>query len=414
MKTLFTLLITVLFTITSFAQTETCDCKKDLDYLVKKMKKTPSYKNQIKGTEKENVFQATYKNLADKMTSPLVLEVCYKMLQEQLSTVKDNHANIYFNSPFFNANHISEENKVAAFKNTARYKNHPRTTEDLSLLEERLSNVSASSVEGLYAFRTKENIVALHKEANKTYTATLLKTDLPLWEPGQIVATIIPEENGKYQVNYTNRKTFTPQTIKSMAFDNGRLWVFKKLGNEDNNEFVDSETPKWKFEAINDSVDYVYFGNFSGSTSNRKKQKAFIKTFEENFNAPNLIVDLRSNGGGSYEVSDSFLQLFEKSDANIYVITNLFTASNAEQFTVKILKNKKATHLGQTTMGTVTYGIENSVDDSPSGVFSYYLTDMDFHKSFFKYEGIGVLPSQKLDFKSDWLEQTQTIISEVK
>ncbi len=414
MKTLFTFLLATLITSFSIAQTEACDCKKDLDYLVKKMKKTPSYKNQIKGTHKENSFNETYRDLSGQLTSSVAIDVCYNMLQQQLATVKDNHANIYFSDSFFNKKNLSEAKKVSEFKKTEIYKNHPRTLEDLSQLETRVLHLPASSIEGVYTFRSKENSVALHKAEDNSYTATVLKTDMPLWEPGQILATITQESDGKYQVNYTNEKTFTPQTIKSMAFDNGRLWVFKKLGDENNNEFVASDTPQWTFETINDTVDYVYFGSFSGSNSNRKKQKDFIASFEKNFNAPNLIVDLRSNGGGSYEVSDPFLQLFEKSNANIYVITNLFTASNAEQFTVKILKNVKATHLGQATMGTVSYGIENSVVQSPSGVFTYYLTDMNFHNTYFKYEGKGVVPSQKLAFDRDWIKQTLALISEVK
>ena len=68
MKTLFTLLIAALFTSFSFAQVQTCDCKKDLDFLVKKMKRMPSYTHQIKN-KKENEFDAHYTELAENMIS---------------------------------------------------------------------------------------------------------------------------------------------------------------------------------------------------------------------------------------------------------------------------------------------------------------------------------------------------------
>lgn len=53
MKKLATLCI--VFLISNFsiiAQSETCDCKTDLDFIISKMEKMPSYKKQIKGEKK--------------------------------------------------------------------------------------------------------------------------------------------------------------------------------------------------------------------------------------------------------------------------------------------------------------------------------------------------------------------------
>ncbi|HBR54508.1 MAG TPA: hypothetical protein DEA82_10150, partial [Flavobacteriaceae bacterium] len=68
MKTLFTLVLLLFVHSFAFAQTDTCECKKDLDFLVKKMKKTPGYKHQIK-KKKETEFDALYEELATQMTS---------------------------------------------------------------------------------------------------------------------------------------------------------------------------------------------------------------------------------------------------------------------------------------------------------------------------------------------------------
>ncbi|WP_439151304.1 S41 family peptidase [Winogradskyella sp.] len=124
--------------------------------------------------------------------------------------------------------------------------------------------------------------------------------------------------------------------------------------------------------------------------------------------AKNIIVDLRSNSGGNSKYSDPFLKVLK--NKNVYVITNCFAGSNGEQFTLKLLKNKKATHLGQKTRGIIAYGKNYGYNfNTPSGHFSITPTDMNFHE-YIEYEGKGITPDITLNFDSDWIEQTIEII----
>ena len=119
-------------------------------------------------------------------------------------------------------------------------------------------------------------------------------------------------------------------------------------------------------------------------------------------------MDLRSNSGGNKKFSDPFLKLLK--NKNVYVLTNCFTGSNGEQFATKLKKIKGAKHLGQTTFGVIAYGLNYGTSyDTPSGHFRVLPTDMNFHQ-FYAYEGKGVTPDIKLDFESDWIEQTLAII----
>ena len=90
----------------------------------------------------------------------------------------------------------------------------------------------------------------------------------------------------------------------------------------------------------------------------------------------------------------------------IYIITNGYTASNAEQFTAKLIAQGNTIHVGQTTFGIIAYGSDKEWPTSPSGKFTFKVMDMDFHNDYFKYEGKGIEPAIKLDFSSDWVEQT--------
>ncbi|WP_439151274.1 hypothetical protein [Winogradskyella sp.] len=56
--------------------------------------------------------------------------------------------------------------------------------------------------------------------------------------------------------------------VKSLSFDNGRIWSYKKEGNTSNFEFADYEDKIVDFKQLNDDTQYLYFKTFG---NNHKK-----------------------------------------------------------------------------------------------------------------------------------------------
>ncbi|MBC3846258.1 hypothetical protein H8K90_07700 [Winogradskyella echinorum] len=391
MKNLFLLLLLFLFgTISITAQSETCDCKTDLDFIVDKMKKMPSYKKQIKGG-KTTEFLNTYNRVSAKMQQPILVEDCYKLLLEQMNLVNDVHASLQVNK-----SNSAKEN----------INKHPKTSYDISELTEELSQKDLDDLEGVYNYNKKERIGIYYSENKKDLIGVVLETELEHWQTGDIRFYATHTQGNKYNFYYYNVDTKIPGFVKSLSFENGRIWSYKKEGNNLNYEFVDNDVKVASFSQINKDTQYLYFKTFSNS-----KKRELIKFYndtKDKLTAKNIIVDLRSNSGGNKKFSDSFLQLIK--DKNVYVITNCFAGSNGEQFTLKLLKNKNATHLGQTTRGIIAYGMNYGYNyNTPSGYFNMTPTDMNFHK-YIAYEGKGITPEFQLDFNRDWLEQTLEII----
>ena len=95
----------------------------------------------------------------------------------------------------------------------------------------------------------------------------------------------------------------------------------------------------------------------------------------------------------------------------IYVLVNNNTASNAEQFTVKLRRLKNVKVFGETTMGKITYGI--NIDQEklfPSAKFKIVLTDMPDDGNFLPYEEKGIDPDVFLDNNGDWMGQVKKIV----
>lgn len=412
MKTLFTTLFFTISLFASYGQTEKCDCKKDLDFLVEKMKDMPSYKHQIKKAGKEGYFKSRYTKVADQLNAPIEIYKCYILLNEMMATVKDVHATVTFEKSYLKDEEFQDKKVINSFITTSTFKNHPRSNKNIETLKTELALKPVSSLEGIYYYNDLLTI-GIYKTEGKNYEATVLNSTTRLWEAGQIVAFISKDQDNQINIARYSITTYNLRYLKSLAYENGRVLSFRKNNKQRDYSMKIKENGDWEFKKINDETSYVYFGSFNSfSSKNRTAYAKFYADTKDKFNTKNIIIDLRNNGGGNEKLSNPFIKLFKNSKANIYILTNLFTASNGEQFTTKLKRIKNAKHLGQSTWGIISYGFNRGYRyPTPSGNFKVRPTDMDFHNGFFKYEGVGVVPEIKLDPKTSWVDQTLEIIA---
>lgn len=153
MKTLFTLLLITISLNFSYAQAETCDCKKDLDFLVEKMKKMPSFKHQIKKANKEEYFKAQYTKIANKLNEPIETYRCYILLNEMMTAVTDIHATVASNISYLKVEDLENENVMDSFITSETFKSHPRATKDIAALQTKLALKPAENLEGIYYYK---------------------------------------------------------------------------------------------------------------------------------------------------------------------------------------------------------------------------------------------------------------------
>lgn len=413
MKTLTTLLAAIIFLFTAFAKAQspqTCNCKEDLAFINEQIKEMTSFKKQMKGDELVK-YTTFYAQLYEEASINSPVTECFGMLNELLSLVKDKHAHIRNIKFSITSENIKSEEVINKLRKSEVFINLPRTNDNLDEIRSRLSKAPIKSLEGIYD-RKGQMTVGIQKKGDQ-YEGIVLESKTSIWEPGQIIYNITPNGTDMYDVRTSQIPGGKLLFVSGLLYSNGSLWHLNKLNRFTMGD-VAVDQVDWEFKQLTEDTQYLYIGTFSNADDNVAAFKTFYEETKNKFTAKNIVVDLRENGGGNSKYSDPFYKIIKKKKMNVYVITNFWSGSNAEQFTLKLKSLKNAIHLGQRTYGALAYGSNyGKLIKTPSEFFAIYPTDMNFHK-FINYEYVGVVPEIKLSFEDDWIDQTLNIIESKK
>lgn len=358
----------------------------DVEALHLAIQKLPSYKDQVKTNPQLNYNLSKDFAFSDKETAFEVFIKLYKFI----APIRDNHLALYSNKDSL----LAKPTLIDIAKSTmdsAILAQHPK-----------------DSVAGTYYYETyktqlvkiKDYYVSVLESKGKYYTQFLLAE----LTPNHFDYISFRDNGGKYFIN------------RNIVFVNQRLsgTPYKKYQQ---NDFVSipSNAPKFEVKQLDESTTYLRLGNFSTSTENIAASVIFYNQIGK-LSTPNLIVDLRNNGGGGYKNSRKFLSLIKKFKGKVHLLVNNYTISNAEQFAIDLMDRPDVTIYGERTRGTICYGNNmGTVVDLPSKRFSFYITDMKTRKKDLPFETIGIAPKVELNiFEKDWIDQVMEIIKSKK
>jgi hypothetical protein len=357
----------------------------DLDFLYQKIQELPSYKDQLKGNL---AYIALYQRLRKELNTSDEFEV-YKKLIELISPLKDNHLGLY---------HSSDSSYKFAYLN-------PKA--DLSVLEKKFAATSKDSIEGIYylGFNQDHKYVLYKHEKEVYYLRSLQK--------GYVEAVLYKTAFGSFDAIQFVRSPRYYQLSRNVKLSNEVLngLPFRKAFTKDFRS-VDKSSGNYEYKNINEKIGYLRLSSFYSSDVNIKKATEFFNAVKSEMNQQNLLVDIRDNSGGGFNVSGQFIDYLWKYPGKVYVLQNSLTASNAEKFILNVRKRKEITTFGETTVGTLTYGSNTGkLLVFPSNRFVFYPTDTKGPASELAYESIGIPPDIFLDpFSKDWIEQTLSYI----
>ncbi|MDB5200951.1 MAG: hypothetical protein JWQ27_360 [Ferruginibacter sp.] len=396
----------------------------DLDALYGHLKKTPSFKDQVKGPALKDYHELYERLKKDTVSDPGSYHYFYQLAQ-LLFPIRDNHLGFYQS---MSENNLKDRPSYEKYIASPEFKNFPKASLDIDSLNIALSAKPRDSVEGIYWLDTLFS-VGVFKSAGAEYTAVVLSSKVtvwqhPNWEKGQVAFHLYEFLPGHFKAIYADPVTkrwilFPNEKFRNASLINSHFYgyfyerAYSKMTGQQDFSRLPRDRPDYELKMISPGIQYLQLKHFSADEKAMQQSEAFYDSIKNLLTEPNLVVDLRNNQGGAMKVSAKFLKLLKRyaKTGRIFVLVNNGTYSQGEIFTLQLRQSANAFILGQTTNGTLMYGSNyGRTTVLPSNAFRLYLTDMDGDSRLLPYEVFGVQPDIELDNSQDWIAQTIAFI----
>jgi len=274
-------LIIILFFNTS-ANAQSCDCKKEFLHV-----KGLIENNYAGFNDKQSIMTKTEYEKKTAVFESLAAnhdynEQCLLIISQYLDIFKDDHIQV---STSFDAG-----KQDTAFINQRKFINHPP--------DKLISLASAKNTEGIYLLNYDSAYkIAVVKEHNTLfdYSGVIVESKLPSWKKGMIkfVAKHVNDSLLKgllYMRNHLPKVEWFYLGKNSIGGDWQREGTVR---NTITNEYVPVSSKK-----LSDKTFYIRISTFN--SANAKRIDSLLKANNDIINnTPNLVLDLRNNGGGS-------------------------------------------------------------------------------------------------------------------
>jgi hypothetical protein len=406
-------LISVLTPLSVFSQQNYC--LTDLEALYEILKETPGYQDQIfQKNEKEYIeLLNLQKEQAKEATRD---SQCFLLLSGLVAAIKDNHLSL---SQIPDVEITADQLKDSAFMDAYRARedfiNFSSVRANFDSLERALATVPEYDFQGIYYYKDYIKAGFFKIGEGNRYIGVVLESRLPNWKQGHIAFLGKEYDGGFWNIwNYDllnkNLTLYSGERIVNHTF---KRLPWSKFPTRIDYSLIPESSELFQLRSLSPTIQYLRLGTFASSNQALERSQVFYDQIKDSLSAPNLILDLRNNGGGGSKASRKYYQLIrEKSKtAKIWLLFNQKTASNAEQIALELIKLDNISTLGVNTIGILAYG--NNYGESkilPSGKFKIYITDMKDSGNYLQYESVGIKPDHFLMFDEDWLDQTIAII----
>ncbi len=402
----------ILFFLPAFAIAQTTRFPQEVNSLDSLLRKTKSFKQQIKG-DRYLLYQ---QKKAELLASPDTTFAWQRflLLTELLNLVKDNHLGFYqrVNYQLFKTREQIDSLVAADY-----FRDMPSVNWNLDSLKEDLVRKSKGSVEGIFHYGNDFNLGIL-KTGEQQYMGVVLESSTPYVKPGYIMAWLREKENNRFSAIYLHPVTkhfnyyateryANQQLLYSKLYPTNYTGIYtKELNLPDYSNLPDTASPFLLSKPM-PSVQYVRVSSFSNNGKRREQSDSLYQLLTRSKPQPTIVFDLRNNTGGAASMAKPYIKWIRqiRKKSRVIVLINAYTISQGEITAQRLSRLKGVVLAGQSTKGMLAYG-SNYGRHIPiaGGEFVFYPTDMRT-PGMLQFEDIGIKPDIELSNQEDWLKQ---------
>lgn len=276
-----TALFVFIMSISSFGQS--CNCNQELNFVKDKIENNyAGFTDKVNSRSKTSYDQHTLSFLkkTQSVTNP---SHCVYLINEWLSFFKDGHI-------------LVGRNRISKEKEEAELMERIKNIELISLSNDKISLLSGNKgIEGVYINEDSgERIAFIKSKTEFRDYAGIIISSVGKWSPGQVCMELKMNKDTLEGIVYD--KYFIPNNvkfpIKKDSFGTYLREGIKQAKNEKTSEATVSS------EILSAKTLYLKINTFN--QNNAKKIDSLFKANQSNLaQMPNLILDLRNNGGGA-------------------------------------------------------------------------------------------------------------------
>jgi hypothetical protein len=282
----------------SFSQN--CNCEKEFLFVKDYIEKNhPGYNAEIRFRQEE-AYEKLTADLLGRIRADLTGKYCQSLISEYLLFLKDRHTrySLAADRP------VNEENpsSLDSFLQSSRFLSTEIIPLDSTELMRYLSG-SKDPVEGVYRNTGAVYTVAIirNRNARRDYCGIILKSSTKLWKAGQVKLELKKMNDSLFHMNLSYRNHVI--SLEPVEYRNQRLLLDGWEKIRSSGETVVSgasalNTDVINFRVLNPTTGLLSIRSFSGGYTT-KFDSAYAAIIPESRKRPNLIIDLRNNGGGS-------------------------------------------------------------------------------------------------------------------